>query len=232
MSELAARHCTERNIANLTIANRNMDKAQRVADQFSGAVPSETLSLDTLGERLHESDIVVTSTSSPDVLIQSSHVREAMKQRKNRPMFFIDLGVPRDIASEVNDISNAYLFDIDDLQQVVDGNIAERRRAAHEAEIIIREEVGRFNGYLAERDLTPVIQELMSRTEAIQQGELEKLCRRLPTLNDEERAAIEGATTGMIKKILHPTLDWLKDAGADYNDDDKAALIRRLFRLR
>jgi glutamyl-tRNA reductase len=232
MCELAARHLLEHRLEGLMIANRSAEKAQELTKQFLGDVACEVLSLESMMSRLHDADIIIASTSSPETLIQEEHVREAMRYRKNRSMFFIDLGVPRNIDPSVNNIMNVFLFDIDDLQQVVDDNLDERQKAASEAEKIIREEVGLLDTYLAERDMTPVIRELVDQFNSIRRGEMEKLYRKLPDLNGNERDVIEQYTEGMMKKVLHPTLHWLKEAPKEGDPREKIDLIRSLFRLK
>ena len=232
MCELAARHLLEHRLEGLMIANRSAEKAQELTKQFLGDVACEVLSLESMMSRLHAADIIIASTSSHETLIQEENVREAMRQRKNRSMFFIDLGVPRDIDPCVNNIMNVFLFDIDDLQKVVDDNLDERQKAASEADKIIREEVGLLDTYLAERDMTPVIRELVDQFNLIRRGEMEKLYRKLPDLNGNERDVIEQYTEGMMKKVLHPTLHWLKEAPKEGDPREKIDLIRSLFRLK
>lgn len=232
MSELAACHLVEHPLEGLMIANRHPRKAEELAKRFLGRVACEVLSLETMLSRLHDADIVISSTTSQETLIQEEHVREAMRLRKNRSMFFIDLGVPRDIESAVNNIMNVFLFDIDDLQQVVDDNLEERQKAAGEADKIIEAEVALLDTYLAKRDLTPVIRELVAQFDSIRSNEVEKLYRRLPDLKENDRAIIEQCMEGMMKKVLHPALHWLKETPKEKDPRDKINLIRSLFRLK
>ncbi len=229
MSELAARHLVEHELEGLMIANRSHERAENLAREFLDKVACEVLSLESLGAHLHEADIVIASTSAQETLISADQVREAMRLRRNRAMFFIDLGVPRDIAPEINEVMNAYLFDIDDLQQVVDDNLEERQQAAAEADVLIRAEVGTLNGYLAERDLTPVIRDLVTHYESLGQIEIDKLCRKLPDMDVKEKEAIEQAMRGMMKKALHPTLIWLKEANSTQDQQEKVELLKRLM---
>lgn len=225
MSELAATHLVDRRIAALMISNRRSETALQLAERFS----ADVWSFDRLTEALGDVDIVIASTSSKETLVSTDQVREAMKQRKNKPMFFIDLGVPRDIDPRVNDLMNCYLFDIDDLQQVVDGNLEERQQAAKEAEQMIREEVATFYKYLQIRDVSPLISDLMNQVEAIRSGELEKLFRCYPWLERELQEAITNTTDGIMKKVLHPALHWLKEETSDFSRGERANILKRLF---
>ena len=207
------------------LCNRDLDKANKLAERFNAAVwPFESLT-----EALDEIDIVITSTSSPAALLSAGDVRQAMRHRKNRPMFFIDLGVPRDLDPKINDLMNCYLFDIDDLQQVVDGNLEERQEAAREAEKMIRDEVTTFYEYLQTRDVSPVIEALMSQVAGLRTNELDKLLRRYPELEGELKGAVAQAMDGVLKKVLHPALLWLKSDNGDMSRGERAGIIERLF---
>lgn len=225
MSELAATHLVDRRIANLLIMNRHSERAAQLAERFEAEVwPFERLS-----DALDESDIVISSTAAKEALVSVEQVREVMRHRKNKPMFFIDLGVPRDIDPEVNELMNCYVFDIDDLQQVVDGNLEERQGAAAEAEKLIREEVAIFFDYLQARDVSPVITDLMNQVESLRASELDKLFRRYPELEEEVRRAIAQTTDGVLKKLLHPALHWLKGENGDFSREERTGIFKRLF---
>lgn len=227
MSEIAARHLLERNIHSLSVANRSPERAEKLAQEFSGNV----VSMDKVDECFLEADIVISSTSSKDAVVTAEQVRQAMKQRKHRPMFFIDIGVPRDVDPEVNKINNVYLFDVDDLQQVVDDNLEERQLSAEQAEEIIRKEVALFTNELTVRDLSPLIADLIAQVESVRDAEMEKLYKRCPELSVATREAIHQSTTGLMKKVLHPALEWLKESGAEEAPHERARIIKRLFGL-
>jgi len=225
ISELAATHLKDRDIAQLVIANRSPEKAQELAQRYA----AEIVSMDQLSTELESADIVITSTSAKETLVKAPMVRDAMSTRKNRPMFFIDLSVPRDIDPAINDLMNCYAFDIDDLQQVVDGNLGERQQAAAEAEAMIRAEVQTFEGDMNVRDVSPLIQDLLAKVDQVRREEMEKLFRKYPKLEGEMEAAIERSTEGVLKKVLHPALHWLREGPPDLSAGERARIIADLF---
>ncbi len=231
MGQLATQYLVERHIERIHIVNRSPEKANALAEKYSQTVSCQAHSLDQLNHLLLEADIVVTSAAARNALIDVASVKAAMKARKNRAMFFIDLAVPRNVESAVNDLMNVYVFDIDDLQQVVDDNLDERQRAARAAEKIIQEEVAALSQYLQGRDLAPVIRDLLAQFDELRRDEVEKLYKKLPELSLDSKELIEQHTESLLKKILHPTLHWLKESPDDMPPEERAGLIRRLFRL-
>lgn len=227
MCELAARHLVNHQTAGLLVANRTYERALQLAKQFDGrAVP-----FNDFPAYLPQADIVIASTAATGYLLSRSQVEKVIRQRKNRPMFFIDIAVPRNIEPAVNEVANAYLYDIDDLQNVIDANVKERRKAADKAETIIDQEISHFQRWLSELELTPTIRELQQQLEGVRQRELKKTFAQLQNLGPEERQAIEACTGAIIKKILHRPIAVLKERRHDMSGEQYLDAVRMLFGL-
>lgn len=227
MCELAARHLVNHKVASVTVANRTYDRAVQLAAQFKGiAVP-----FGEIADQLPHADIVLASTAASDYLVTRSQVEQVIRRRKNRPMFFIDIAVPRNIDPAVNDIDNVYLYDIDDLQSVIDANMKERRKAAEKAEGIIDQEIGSFISWLAGLEVAPTIVALRHRLEDIRLGEQDKTLAQLQHLGAREREAIDALTTAIIKKVLHRPITLLKKSRHEIAGEQYLETVRMLFDL-
>ncbi len=227
MCELAARHLVGHQVASVVVANRTFDRALQLAGQFGGkAIPFENIA-----EHLPRADIVLASTGAGEHLLTRSQVEQVIRGRRNRPMFLIDIAVPRNIDPTVNEIDNAYLYDIDDLQSVIAANLRERRKAAEKAEGIIDQEIDRFQCWLAGLEVAPTIAALRHRLEDIRRGELEKTLAQLKHLGTKEREAIDSLTVAIVKKILHQPISVLKKSCNDMAGEQYLDTVRRLFDL-
>ncbi len=227
MCELAARHLVNHKTAGLLVANRTFERALELAKKFDGrAVP-----FNDFPDYLAQADIVLASTAATGYLLTRSQVEKVIRQRKNRPMFFIDIAVPRNIEPAVNEVNNAYLYDIDDLQNVIDANVKERGKAADKAEAIIDQEIGRFQRWLSDLELTPTIRDLQQQLERVRQQEMDKTFGQLQTLGPEERQAIDACTGAIIKKILHRPIAILKERRHDMSGEQYLDAVRMLFGL-
>jgi glutamyl-tRNA reductase len=227
MCELAARHLVCQQVASVVVANRTFDRALQLAGKFRGkAIPFEEIP-----EHLPLADIVLASTGAGEHLLTRSQVEQVIRRRRNRPMFLIDIAVPRNIDPTVNEIDNAYLYDIDDLQSVIAANLKERRKAAEKAEGIIDEEIERFQRWLAGLEVAPTIAALRHRLEDIRRGELEKTLAQLKHLGPKEQAAIDSLTAAIVKKILHQPITVLKKSCNDAEGEQCLETVRRLFDL-
>ncbi len=227
MCELAARHLVSHQVASVVVANRTFDRALQLANQFGGqAIPFEDIS-----DHLPRADIVLTSTGAGEHLLTRGQVEQVIRRRKNRPMFLIDIAVPRNIDPTVNEIDNAYLYDIDDLQSVIAANLRERRKAAEKAEGIIDEEIERFQRWLAGLEVAPTIAALRHRLEDIRRGELEKTLAQLKHLGPKEREAIDSLTAAIVKKVLHQPITVLKKSCNDIAGEQYLETVRKLFDL-
>jgi len=183
-------------------------------------------------ERADEADIIITSTGAPHFILNKSDIQAALRRRKNRPIFLIDIAVPRDIDPEANKCDNVFLYDIDDLQMVVAANLKEREKEAKKASEIIAHEVGRFIKECAIMEAVPTIAQLSSLMENIRKRELEKALKRLPELENGHSEILDAMTVSMIKKILHHPIARLK--GSDDPEDLKSLIkaARELFGLK
>ena len=169
-----------------------------------------------LETHLAKADIVISSTSAPHYVVTRETVERAFKHRRHRPMFLIDIAVPRDIDPEINRVRDAYLYDIDDLQHVVEHNRNEREKEAQHAERIVEQELASVNDWLRSLEVVPTIATLREAVEEIRRGEIERLSNRLSDLTDEQRARVDMLTTSIVNKILHvPTVKMKEVAGRD-----------------
>ncbi len=227
MCELAARHFLNNGAASVMVTNRTYERAEKLAEEFQGqAIPFEEFP-----QRLHQVDIVLTSTGAPNFILGHDKVEEVIRQRKNKPMFFIDIAVPRDIDPKVNKIDNIYLYDVDDLQGVVQANLKERHKEAKKAEAIIDQEIGQFFRWMGSLDVVPTIVGLRRKLEEIRQGELQKTFANLKDLDKKERKAIEALTAAIINKVLHQPTTVLKQSQNDASGDRYVDAVRTLFNL-
>jgi glutamyl-tRNA reductase len=220
MSELAARHLIQQGAANILVANRTQSRAEKIAAQFSGpAVHTEAIPFDDLYAQAPRADIVITSTGAPQKLFGRSHGQHFLQQRRNRPMFFIDIAVPRDVDPGMNEVEGCFVYDIDDLQQVAAANLADRSREAAAAETIVSDEVEKYQQRLQSRDAVPAILALQQNAEAIREAELARSAKRLAALTPEQREAVEALTRSLTAKLLHPQLTALRESARKKDTD-------------
>jgi glutamyl-tRNA reductase len=226
-SELAARHLLRQGVPMVFVANRTHERAVRLAQ----ALQAKAIPWDHIAEYLVQTDIVISSTAAPHAIIDRDTVYEVMRARRRRPMFFIDIAVPRDIDPAVNTLDNVFLYDMDDLEHVVEANRRERKREAALAEERVWHEVRHFQQWLAARDAVPTIVALRQHAETIRHSELDKALAKLGPLDERQRRAIEALTAGIVNKLLHsPTVN-LKRASAQGHVRDYVQLTRQLFEL-
>jgi glutamyl-tRNA reductase len=228
MSELAARHLMDQGAFPIYVANRTMSRAQEMARALSGtAVP-----FDELPTVLGSVDIVITSTGAPEPVISRDTVARVVHGRRHRPLFFIDIAVPRDVESGVDGLDDVYCYDIDDLKQVVDSNLRERAREAQRAENLIEREVAKFSARLSDVEVIPTIVSLRERLEGIRAGEVKKALARLPEASPETRAALEALSTSIVNKILHAPITKLRESSRAGAGRSWTELVGELFGLR
>ena len=227
MSELTAQHLMSQGVRHLLVANRSLERAMDLAGRLQG----QGVALAELPTYLHRADIVVSSTGAPHPIIGKADVQGALKLRKNRPMFFIDIAVPRDIDPAVNDLDNVYLYDIDDLRHVVEENLKARQREAALAEVIIRREVDDVMRWFDEQRVVPAVIRLRRKAETIRNQELEKLFAKLGPLSDAERGAIEAMASSIINKLLHTPIARLKQESQSKGGTGYLQALRDLFSL-
>ena len=229
MSELTAEHLNTAGLKQIFVANRSHERAQQLAERFHG----QAVTFEEIEPHLATCDIVIASTAAPHFVIEPAHVDRALHARKMRTLFLIDLSVPRNINPAIASIEGAYLYNIDDLQQVADANRELRSQKAEQAEMIVAREVDNFRRRLVTQDAVPTIVELQQALESIRSGELEKCLRRLGPITADQREAIEMLTTQMVNKILHYPILRLKDSNAEPHERESLRqTIRKIFGLR
>jgi len=211
MSELAARHLVQQGAGAILVSNRTEERARALAGQFNGRV----IRFEQLYEAVSEADIVISSTGAPLPIFRREHGQAFLHRRRNRPMFFIDIAVPRDVDPEMNKLDGIFVYDIDDLQQVAAAHMEERSRQAVDAETMIAAEVERFRQRQRSVSAAPAIVALQRKAEEIRRAELERIHNRLGALSEEQLAAVEALTRGIVNKFLHPPMQALKQAARE-----------------
>jgi glutamyl-tRNA reductase len=227
MGAHAAVDLVARGVKSLVVANRSLDRAERLATRFG----ARAVELDALEDELVEADIVIASTGSRGLVLSADQVERAIRRRGGRPVFFVDIAVPRDLDPAINELDGCYLYDIDDLERVVEGAAAGRREAASRAERIVSEEARAFAAWERSLDVVPAITSLHRRAEEIRSGELAKARGRLSGLSPRERRAVESLTTQIVSKLLHAPTVRLKEAAAAPEGAAYAETVYRLFDL-
>ncbi len=228
MSELAARHLLAHGAGSIFVANRTYDRAVTLAAKFNG----QALRFEEIYDTIDKADIIITSTGAPHAIFRREHGEKFLHRRRNRPMFFIDIAVPRDVDPGMNELDGIFVYDIDDLQQVVTANLADRSQEAARAEAIIQDEVTRFMARLQTLDVVPTIVSLQDHLETIRQAEIDRVRGRLGKLTPEQEMAIEALSRGIINKIMHTPITTLKSAARSQEATTVVDLIKRIFNLR
>jgi glutamyl-tRNA reductase len=227
MSELAAHHLAKGGVEKILVTNRTFERAAGLAQEFQGeAIPFEEMALG-----LKRADIIISATDSSQYIIGHDQIAKVMKERKQKPIFFIDIADPRDIEPKVGDIENVYLYNIDDLQKVANDNIKDREKEAQKAEAIVQEEVGKFVQWYQSLEVTPTIVALRKKFEEIREKELEKILSIHPDLSEKEKQSLEAMTSAIINKILHDPLTLLKQKNEESMADLYLDTLRTLFGL-
>ena len=228
MGGLVARHLQSNGVSSLMVTNRTFERAVEVAGQFHGS----PIRFEDFPRYLKMADLVISCTGSPEVILRPETVEGVLKERKQKAMFFIDLGERRNIDPKINDIDNVYLYDIDDLETVAKENLKERTGEVHKAEEIVDDEIERYLHWLDSLNQVPTIVALRRRVEEIRQRELERsLSTSLKGLSDQERQAVEDMTSAMINKILHAPISRLKNMPGSPDEELYVGALKRLFDL-
>lgn len=227
MCELAAKHFINNGVSKVLVTNRTFSRAEKLAEEFNGTA----VTFENFREQLHRADIVLSSTGAPDYVLGAKKLKEVCKLRRYKPMFLIDIAVPRDIDPAANKLDGIYLYDVDDLQGVVQANLKERQKEAAKAELIVEAEVEQFCSWLATLEVTPTIVALRRKIEQIRQAELEKTLSGLNGLDDKQRKAIESMTSAMVNKILHQPTHILKQTSNGGDSNCYLDAVRTLFNL-
>ena len=227
MCELAARHLVSGGVEKVLVTNRTYERAAALAQEFRG----DPIPFEEMPRGLRMADIVISATDSPQYLLRHDEVAKVIKDRKQKPIFFIDIADPRDIEPKVGDIENVYLYNIDDLQKVAYENIQDREKEAQKAEAIVQDEVVKFVNWYQSLEVTPTIVALRKKFEEIRKKELEKTFSLHPHFSDKERQSLEALTSAIINKILHDPLTLLKQTNEEAMADLYLDALRTLFKL-
>ncbi|OEU46525.1 MAG: glutamyl-tRNA reductase [Desulfobacterales bacterium C00003060] len=228
MAELAVENLVTNRAQPIFVANRTFERGLEIAERFRGTA----IRFEEVPDYLNVVDIVISSTGASHYILMREDFKGVMRARKNRPLFLIDIAVPRDIDPEINRISNVYVYDIDDLKSAIQENMEERQKEALRGERIVDEAVVQFRRWFQSLDVVPTIVALREKTEEIRQAELKKTFASLTSASEQDRAAIERLTAALVKKILHDPTLFLKQIGG-YKDKNSlyVDITRRLFNL-
>lgn len=227
MAELAVEHLIRNSAVDILVANRTFENGVKLAERFKG----RAIRFEEIPDSLQEVDIIISSTGSPDYVVTKTHVRKIIRQRRNRPLFFIDIAVPRDIDPAINRLANSYVYDIDDLKGIIDENIEDRNREAIKGERIVDEAVINFRRWYESLDVTPTIVALRDKINGIAEMETKRTLQTLKHLSDDDRRAINRMTNAMINKILHDPTLLLKNNSHHKNKTLYLDVTRKLFNL-
>jgi glutamyl-tRNA reductase len=226
MAELSARHLVGAGVGRVMIANRTLETARKMAAEFGG----EAIDYSRLPKYLAEADIVICSTGASSYVVTPQLAREALELRRNRPVFFIDISVPRNIDPAVGELPNLFVFDIDDLEAVVASNIREREREAERAELIVESEVMQFQQSLRASSIGPTLGALRRKFQDVAREELVRQRHRLGQLSPEQERAIEALLLSTVNKISHPIIHHLRRS-YDTGEEETMRAWREVFRL-
>ncbi len=228
MAELSAMHLLQAGIQHIYVANRTLERGKELAKQFNGTA----IAFDDLVNHLTDVDIIITSTGSPEPIIRAKDLKPILQKRKYKPMFFIDIAVPRDIDPDVNGLENIYLYDIDDLKEVVEENLAGRRDEALKAAHIVDDEVDLFCYWLRHLDVQPTIVDIIQRADTLAAEELQRTLKRLGPVDDKTREALETMTTALTRKLNHAPIAFLKRGTmSEEGTAPRINIVRRIFDL-
>ncbi|WP_155323888.1 glutamyl-tRNA reductase [Desulfosarcina ovata] len=227
MAELAVDHLIRNRAGTITVANRTFARGVELAERFFG----QAIKFEEIVDTIKDVDIVISSTGATDYVLGKAQIKKAMRSRRNRSLFFIDIAVPRDIDPEINRINNAYVYDIDDLKGIVDENVEDRQREATKAQRIIDEAVIGFRKWYDTLAVVPTIVALRGKVEAVARQELEKTLGTLGHLPEGDKQAIKRMTDALVNKILHEPTHFLKKNGCYGDKTATLELTRKLFNL-
>jgi glutamyl-tRNA reductase len=225
MIELAATHFAAKSPKSITVSNRTMERGEKLADRFA----AEAITLTEIPDRLHQFDIVVTCTASTLPIIGKGLLERVVKQRRHQPIFIVDLAVPRDVEAEAGELNDVFLYSVDDLSEIVKGNLQVRREAVVHAERMIEQQSNHFLRWLEGRSVVPTITALSAHYDALREAEVER-ARRMLAGGASADAVIEALARGLTNKLLHAPLAALNAAG-DAERAELTALLARVYKL-
>ena len=227
MAELTGTHLIANGAEEIIVATRSLSQGSALAEKFHG----KAISLDDLDAALIDADIVISSTGAASFVVTEESIRQSMRRRKNSLLFLIDIAVPRDIEPAADSIENVYLYNIDNLQDIVDENMAGRKKEALKAETIVEEEVIHYNNWIKELEAVPTIVSLRAMAEGIVQKELERSQGFLQKLSDDDREKVDTLVKSVVNKILHAPVAVMKEESSEVSSKGIVDAVRQLFRL-
>jgi glutamyl-tRNA reductase len=229
MAELAAQHLLGNGVKNIMVANRTFERAEELAKEFKG----DAIRFEHFPDALVMVDILICATGAPHYVVKRDIVTRALKERRNKPIFMIDISNPRNIEPEVDKIDNVYLYDIDDLQGKVDVNTEGRAKEAEKAEDLIALEIETYLQWERALDAVPTIVDLREKVEDVRKREFDKVMGSLDGITEDQKRAVEAMSQAIVNKLLHAPLVVLKQAASapDSGDNNTIAIARRLFNL-
>jgi len=227
MCELAAKHFINTGVRGVMVTNRTFERAEKLAEEFDG----KPIRFDELFDHLHKADIILSSTGAPHFIIKPKDVNEVVHRRKLKPMFFIDIAVPRDIDPKVNDVENVYLYTVDDLNGVVATNLEQRKIEAAKAEAIVEQEIGQFFKWLSSLEVTPTIVALRNHFDEVRKTELAKTLSNWKDLPPGAEKKLESLTNAIMNKLLHQPTSMLKRSDMGSRNELYVDALRHLFEL-
>ncbi|MDP4095680.1 glutamyl-tRNA reductase [Paenibacillus sp. P96] len=227
MSELTVKHLYAGGAAEVIVANRTLQKAQELAAKFKGT----PCTIDQAAERLADVDIVISSTGADSYVLDSATVRQQMKRRQSRPLFMIDIAVPRDIDPTVGEVDNVFLYDIDDLEGIVESNLEMRRAEAAKIEVMIEAEMEQFYQWLKTLGVRPVIRALQEKASSIHEETLNSLFNRLPDLDERQRKIISKLTKSMLNQMVHDPINRIKEMAVEKQGNEALEVFSEIFAL-
>ena len=231
MGELAAKHLHRSGAKRIFVTNRTWERAQEMAATFKG----QAIEYSNFTSMLHEVDIIIASSGAPHYILNREDMQRVIRARKNKPMFVIDIAVPRNIDPAVNDVEGVFLYDVDDLEGVVNANIKERSKQAEQAEAIVTDEVERMMSRLKIAEVTPTIVSLQEQLENIRAAEVTRALRRIPSLTPEQHAQVaaqfEAMSKSIVNKIAHGPISAIRRNAGQPDGDQIIEAVRQAFHL-
>ncbi|WP_070120841.1 glutamyl-tRNA reductase [Bacillus marinisedimentorum] len=225
MGELAAKNITGNGASRITVINRTFEKAKALAAKFDG----EAETLDNIAGALSSADILISSTGSNDYVLTKKMYREIEHKRKGRPLFLVDIAVPRDLDPALNDLEGVFLYDIDDLEGIVEANKLERQREAEKIELLIEAELVEFRTWLNQLGVVPVISSLREKALSIQAETMKSIERKMPELTERERKILNKHTKSIVNQMLRDPVTRVKEMASEPNADEAIDLFVKIF---
>ena len=227
MAELAVEHLLRNKVGSIFVANRTFERGVALAGKFNGSA----IRFEEISNYLQQADVIISSTGAPGFVITRNQVKDIMGSRRNRPIFFIDIAVPRDIDPQINRLPNTYVYDIDDLKGIVEENLDQRNKEAMKGERIVDEAVINFRQWFDSLAVVPTIVALRQKVDAIAKAEVNKTLKSLTHLSDNDYKAINRMTNAIVNKLLHDPTLFLKNNGHQGDKSASLDITRRLFNL-